>query len=278
MPSYVNINGRLVEANEAVITPGSRAFRYGYGLFETMVVQEGHIRLKQYHWERLEDGMSALQIFASKHFFNELEDSLLRTISRNGCEDFGRVRLQVWPSSGGYYDGDAFNAAYSIEAFPLSKDILQLNQNGLTIGIADGIMKSADAFSHIKSCNSLAYALAARFAKARQWNDALLLNQHGNIADSTIANIFWSVGDKIFTPPLSEGGVAGIMRRHLLHTLPQHGLQVTEQAADTQIIEEASTIFLTNAIRGIRWVKDCSGHKKTCGIAAELHQILLRTF
>lgn len=247
--SFININGKLLPANEGAIRADSRAFRYGYGLFETMMVREGVIRLFALHMARLKEGMTALQISCSPHFFKELEDALQRTISRNAQEALGRVRLQVWPSSGGYYDGDAFAAQYCIETFPLSEEILSFNENGLIIGIADGIIKTADNYSHIKACNALPYALAARQAKDKYWNDALLPNQHGNIADSTIANLFWVKNGQIFTPPLSEGCVAGVMRQHLLRQIPLLGYTVSEQTADFQTIADADAIFLSNAIR-----------------------------
>lgn len=260
---------------DAAIHADARAFRYGYGLFETMLVQDGAIRLAALHWERLKDGMTALQIAAPAHFFKELAEALRKTIKRNNHEALGRIRLQVWPSSGGYYDGDAFPAQYCIETFALGEDQLRFNENGLVVGIAEGIIKSADAFSHIKSCNALPYALAARQAKAAHWNDALLLNQHGRVADSTIANIFWVAENTIFTPPLAEGCVAGVMRQHLLRVLPVAGYKVAETPAQVSLIEAAEAVFLTNSIRGIRWVRALNGKSFTPEIPFELQRKLL---
>ncbi len=279
MRTFININGQLLPADNAAIPAGSRAFRYGYGLFETMLVQDGSARLAEHHWERLRDGMQALRIGAHAHFFPELREALRKTLVRNGHERLARARVQVWPASGGYYDGDAFNAQYLIETFPLDAEMLEFNQNGLVVGIAKGITKSGDAFSHIKHCNALPYALAARQAKEERWNDALLLNQHGRIADSTIANVFWmDGGGTIFTPPLSEGCVAGVVRRHLLSCLPAWGYTVAEQPATTAALEAANSIFLTNAIRGIRWVGALGDHALGRGAAADLHLKLLSSF
>jgi branched-chain amino acid aminotransferase len=278
LSSFININGQLLRSDAPAVPADSRAFRYGYGLFETMFVRDGHIRLAAYHWERLKAGMDAMRIKAPAFFFDELKTSLAQTLRRNQHENLGRARLQVWPSSGGYDDGDDFTAAYCIETFPLSEEILQPNQNGLIAGVAAGIVKSADDFSHIKSCNALPYALAARYAKARQWDDAIILNQHHRIADSTIANFFWVEGEKIFTPPLSEGCVDGVMRRHLLVQLPQWGYEVREQAVAQPMHDDVSGIFLTNAIRGIRRVSMIGTRSYDCGIVADLQQKLLRSF
>lgn len=278
MPHYVNINGRFVPSDEPIVCADSRAFRYGYGLFETMLVRDRQIRLAAYHWARLDAGLKTLNITAPAHFFNELEDAILQTLSRNNDQALSRVRLQVWPSGGGYFDGDDFNAEYCIETFPLGEEMLQLNSNGLVLGIATDIIKSADHYSHIKSCNALPYALAARQAKRNHWNDALLLNQHGRIADSTIANFFWVKDAYIFTPPLTEGCVAGVMRAHLLMELPAWGYTIQEQAITVEKLGAADAVFLTNAIRGIRWAKECNTHNYSPGIVADLHQKLLRSF
>jgi branched-chain amino acid aminotransferase len=83
---------------------------------------------------------------------------------------------------------------------------------------------------------------------------------------------------QIFTTPLSEGCVAGVMRQHLLQQFPLWGYTVVEQAADIQTIAGADAIFLTNAIRGIRWVKDCAPHQHyTRGFVADIHGELLRS-
>lgn len=278
MPTFININGKFIPSGDAAIQVDSRAFRYGYGLFETMLVQDGAIRLEALHWDQLKAGLAALHISASPHFLIGLAEALHKTINRNGVQALGRARLQVWPSSGGFSDSDAFNAEYCIETFTLSKETQRLNENGLIIGIAEGVIKSADAFSHIKTCSALPYALAARQAKDKYWNDALLLNQHGNIADSTIANFFLVVENTIFTPPLSEGCVAGVMRRHLMEVLPSWEYSIMEQPLHLHMIEDAKAAFLTNAIRGIRWVKELNGHHFTQEIPQALHEKLLRSF
>jgi branched-chain amino acid aminotransferase len=243
-----------------------------------MLVQEGRIRLEDYHWERLQEGLRALQIYPPQHFLQEVKEATARTVRKNGHEVLSRVRLQVWPGGGGYFDADPFTAVYCIESFPLSEDQITLNENGLVLGIAEGIIKYHDAFSHIKSCNALHYALAARQAKGSHWNDALLLNQSGRIADSTIANFFWVTEDGIFTPPLSEGPVSGVFRRHLLEHLTQLGYVIQEQASTPQSLASAKAIFLTNAVRGIRWVKSCGHLDFSKEVVAELSHKVLRSF
>jgi branched-chain amino acid aminotransferase len=92
-------------------------------------------------------------------------------------------------------------------------------------------------------------------------NDCLIINTENRICDSTIANVFWIKNGTIFTPPLSEGCVAGVMRSHLLTELPLQGYTVEEKTAVADDLVDADEIFLTNAISGLRWVSDFKGKK-----------------
>ena len=99
---------------------------------------------------------------------------------------------------------------------------MRFNENGLIIDIFPDARKSVDIFSNLKSANYLPYVMAAIWAKENKLNDALILNQHDRICDSTIANVFWVKDNKIFTPPLNEGCVAGVMRRKILELAIQN--------------------------------------------------------
>lgn len=254
--NYININGKLISAAEAGIPHDSRAFRYGYGIFETMLVKDAAIQLESYHWERLFAGAAALHFDLPKLLTPQLlQTEVLHTVQKNKLEKLSRVRLQLYAGTGGLYDGKDQKPNYLIECFPLDEHIIELNEIGLGVGIATGLQKSINSLANLKSCNALIYALAARQAKENKWNDALILNTQGNIIESTIANIFWIKDQQTFTPPLSEGCVAGVMRRRLLELLPQVGYTVTEQPLTKELLMQADELFLTNAIRRLKWVK-----------------------
>jgi len=248
--SYINLNGKILPADNARIPVDNGAFRYGYGIFETMLVRDNAIRLAPYHWERLFAGLKQLY-FDIPPFMAPLwlEEQVLDTVKKNRLEKLCRVRLQLFAAGGGLYGLQSTRPGMLIECFPIEQDTTLLNENGLVAGIAGGIAKSIDSLSNLKSCNALIYAIAARQAKENKWNDALICNTAGNIIESTIANIFWIRDEQVFTPPLTDGCVAGIMRRHVMDLVP-----VTERSLTPQILLEADEVFLTNAIKAIRWV------------------------
>lgn len=248
---YSNVNGKLVQAAEASIHPDNSSFRYGVGLFETMLVQHGTIRHMQYHMERLAEGMHRLHFAVPKRFDSTfMLKEVHRTVEKNHLLSLCRVRLQVFAGSGGIFGPDDVAPQYVIECYPLEPDAISFNINGLVVGTYTDAVKSADAYSDLKASNALVYAMAGRYAKVHKWNDALIINQHGRVVESVIANLFILKGGQIMTPPLTEGCVAGVMRRHLLHTVPE----IIEQQITDSDLEQADELFLTNAIRGIRWV------------------------
>jgi branched-chain amino acid aminotransferase len=119
--------------------------------------------------------------------------------------------------------------------------------------------------------------MAALFAKENKLNDCLVLNTNGNIADSTIANLFIISNDKIITPSLDQGCINGVMRRHLLTSLRKEGWKVEEAPVSIDTILTATEVFLTNAIKGISWVRQFSNSLYTNKRTAEIYKQFVQT-
>jgi branched-chain amino acid aminotransferase len=272
---YLNINGQLHPADEACIRADNRGFRYGYSLFETMLVRDGRIRLGAYHWERLAGGLKLLSIRHEPRFLEELQLEASRTIAENSLEALCRLRLQVYAGDGGLYE-TAAETGYVIEAFPLEPRELLLNEAGLDVGISD-VIKHTGPYAGLKTGSALPYAVAAKQAAEAGRHDTMLLNEHGNLADSTIANIFMIKAGKIHTPPLADGCVAGVMRRHLLNVLPALGYDVAVESIHPEELMKAACVFLTNAMRGIRWVRSVNGRLFAPGLSHVLHNKIQQT-
>lgn len=259
--SFTNINGKIIATAEAAIPADNGAFRYGMGLFETMLVQNGQIRLPSYHWQRLFEGMKHLYFDVPVLFTAALlEAEVLRTVKRNNLSTYCRVRLQVYIGSGGIFGEGPQKPHYVIECYSLPEDNRLLNANGLVLGMATGIAKSIDSLSNLKSANGLVYAVAARQAKHNKWNDALLYNTQGYITESAIANLFWVKDGTIFTPPLRDGCVAGVMRKYIL----EQWQGIEERSLTYEELMLADEVMLTNAIKGVRWVSDIEDKRYGC--------------
>ena len=250
----VCFNGKIVRADHPIFTAENRGYRYGDGLFETMKVLNGKILLESYHMDRLYSGLRLLKYELPSEFTpEEITEKILLLCHKNDCKALARVRLSVSRGNGGLYNGDE-KLQWVVETWPLEQAANRLNDNGFIIDVYPHARKGCDEFANLKSANFLSYVMAARFAKENKMNDSLLLNQFRRIADASIANVFIIKNDLIITPSLSEGGVSGVMRKYLMENLKNSNYQVQEGTVTVEDLEEASEVFLTNAIKGIRWV------------------------
>ena len=275
-PLWINFDGSLLPSGTPFLSAGSRAFRYGDGLFETMLVQNNRIRLWEYHFERLASGLGFLRFSTPPDFTRErLFSEILELCTRNGHKKLSRVRLVVFRGDGAIYDATPSALHYVIESWPLPEKDPEPDPRGLVIDVFPEGRKACDLLANLKSNNYLLYVLAARHAVDHGLDDCLVLNSRETLADTTIANLFYCLEGEWYTPPLSDGCVAGVMRRHLLATMPAAGFPATERTATIQDVLAAEEIFLTNAIRGIRWVAAFRDSRYSNSLTMALYQKLI---
>ncbi len=149
------------------------------------------------------------------------------------------------------------------------------NEEGLALGLFSAGRRACDHFSAIKSNNYMLSAQAGMYAREHNLDDCALLNPYGRVAETTIANVWWVKANRVFTPPLTEGCVAGVMRRWLLESLPAAGYPVQERPVDPDELASADEIFISNAIQGIRWVRNFGGHMFDCRLAAVIEKEII---
>jgi branched-chain amino acid aminotransferase len=262
--AWFNFNGKIYKDDTAVIGAANRGLRYGDGLFETMKIKSGCLILEDEHFARLWRGLNILQFTIPKHFnADKLQEEILLLAKKNEHESYARVRITVCRGNGGLYDAVDNFPNYIIQTWALPQGNGELNSNGLDIGIYTDAKKSCDILSNLKHNNYLPYVMAAIQAKKEKWNDAIILNSYGRICDSTIANIFFVKNEVVYTPALSEGCVAGVMRKYIIDKLNATGFTCIEKEVTIDELLAADEIFLTNSIYNIRWVKSITN--KTLG-------------
>jgi branched-chain amino acid aminotransferase len=270
-------NDKFYRANTAIISPGNRSFRYGDGLFETMKAANGNIINKDYHFERLFYGLNLLQ-FEVPEFLNVVffEKKIEELLLKNRHGNIARIRLMLFRGNGGIFDPENLRPNFIIESWPLSNEI-QLNENGLVVDMFPNAKKSCDSFSNLKSNNYLPYVMAGLYAKENKLNDCIILNSFERICESAIANIFIIENGMIYTPPLSEGCVAGVMRRWMLEKFNLKRYKVVEKNLSPDDILNADEFFLTNSIYNLRWVRSFREKKYGNTIIKEIYDHIRQT-
>lgn len=273
---FLNFNGEVRAEEVPLLRADNRGFRYGDGLFETMLVREGKVRLGTYHFERLAAGMRLMRLEFPLPFTPDMLAAQIRQLGAiNGLAADYRARLTVFRSGGGMYNGPDRRADYCLQVSALAGG--GWRTDGLALDVFWAGRKVCDDFSGIKSNNYLLSTQAGMFAGERHLDDCVLLNHYGRVAETTRANIWWIRGGRIATPPLSEGCVAGVMRRWLLEALPAAGYQVEEAPIGPDELTGVDEIFISNALRGIVAVRDFGGFSFGCRVAAAIQEEVIRS-
>jgi branched-chain amino acid aminotransferase len=277
MTDYLLYNGSFHKNSDALVTANNRGLRYGDGLFETFRVTGSDIHFGDWHFERLFSGMKLLQFDMPGHFTTEYLAAQVATLCKKNRHAHARIRINITRGDGGLYDPENHLPNCIIQSWELPAGGFHLNENGLVTGIYKDARKTTDAFCNIKSNNYLPYTMGALHAKRNKWNDAFILNTTGRVCDATIANVFTVKDGVIYTCPLTEGCVAGITRKYLLQNLAKNGFVVKEQDMTVDDLLAADEIFLTNSIKGIRWVSYCEDNAYKNEITAQVFSKLLKS-
>lgn len=276
--AYFIYNGELFEEGAPVISANNPGLRYGDGLFETMKVKEGVLLFSEEHFSRLWNGMAVLGFelpaYFTKGFLKEHVCDLIKT---NNIDASARVRLSVIRGDGGLLNAINNAPVYIIQASALNADIGEWNSDGLLIGVYDEVKKSCDVLSNLKHNNYLPYIMGARHAARMHWNDTIILNSFGRIADTAIANIFIVKDKMISTPHLKEGCIAGIMRQALIGHLLTNNWKVSERELTVEDLRSADEVFLTNSIRNIKWVQRIGETVYNSTITQQIYRSFLPT-
>jgi para-aminobenzoate synthetase/4-amino-4-deoxychorismate lyase len=120
----------------------------------------------------------------------------------------------------------------------------------LRLGLAHVRLDAGDPFLRHKTTRRWAYDAASAQARAVGWDEGVLLNQRGEVADAAWNSVFVQAGGRLATPPLSAGALAGVLRQALIST----GLAV-EARLTPESLAQAEAVFLGNSLRGLRRAK-----------------------
>jgi len=255
MSQYVLFNDEFLAADQALIKASNRSFKFGDGLFESMRMCNGKLQFADLHADRLKAGMKALKMdgyaLLDSYFLRQKTNELLKKNKLNGNV---RFRLAIYRDGEGLYTPQSNKVGYMLEAAPLESATYELNKKGLIVDVYDEIPKPINKLANYKTSNALLYVMAGLYQKQHRLDEALLLNQNGFLCESTSSNVFVVYQKQIYTPALSEGCVAGVMRSVIIQLAKMNDIPLIEAQINPQILNEAEEVFITNASSGIRWV------------------------
>ncbi len=239
------INGEFVDATAPVLHLQERGFQYGDGIFETMLLEAGQVRLLDDHWQRLNDGAVRLKLsvpdrttwqaqltrLIQGHAQGVVKFVLTRGLSERGYRPVAAPATTVWQLS-------ALPPPRTAPGIAVRRCETRLSRNALLAGI--------------KHCNRLEQVLAQS-----EWHDAdlaegLMLDTEGELVCGTMSNVFLFIEGVWVTPDLRYAGVAGVMRRALLRLMSSSGMSCEVRAVHPDELQQADEVFVCNAVRGIQ--------------------------
>jgi branched-chain amino acid aminotransferase len=251
---YQLFNSQVVDLKTNVIHTTNRSFRFGDGFFESMKVANGKVLFADLHWKRLVHACSILRINIPKEFTVDVFRAESEKLARLNSEPHSRIRFQGFRAGSGRYTPDTSVLNWIMTSDPIENAEYMLNRKGLCVGVCDAHRINPLPQSGFKSCNAVPYVLGGIYASQKGWDDCLMLDTEGFIAEGTSSNVFLVQGNVLVTPTLENGGVPGVMRSVLMHLGQQAGFEVSAKLVTEDDLLSADECFLSTATRGIVWV------------------------
>lgn len=249
----INFNG-LLQDSELQLTISNRSFLYGDGVFETLKIVNNKILFFEDHYFRLMASMRIIRMQIPMNFTLEyLEDEILKLVTINKVQNSARVRLTVYRNDGGFYLPTANSVSYLIQTSALDETKYQFAKSSFEVDLYKDFSIPKQLLSTLKTANKITHVTASIFAKENQLDSSLLINEDKNVIEAANGNLFMLMGNKLITPPITEGCLNGIMRKQVIALAKQiDTLEVVEAPISPFDLQKADELFITNVIMGIQ--------------------------
>jgi branched-subunit amino acid aminotransferase/4-amino-4-deoxychorismate lyase len=243
MHKSVSYNHQIIPFSEINLPGISSAALYGKGVFTTLAIYESNPFMWRKHWFRLNNHAAELGIDLDNFKEEAVFESLLNLISENEASD-ARARLTFFDTSE--------PIVWSVDGVPNTSLLIQTAElrqitDELNLGVSPFSINSNSFLANIKSCNYLDNILAFEDSKQHGFDEAIRLNQRGEITSACLANVFWFNGEKLFTPHLNTGCIAGTTRELVAEIAKEIGVDYFETIANLNEILSADEVFLTSS-------------------------------
>ncbi len=253
---YVFHNDRLVPLEKVRLSPGQAGLLSGWGLFTTLRIFEGEAFAYERHWRRLEKDAARTHVpfaFESAKVRIHLGELLRANQVREGT-----ARIYVVYNKAGFWQSD--------EPFP-EADLLMYTaglpsyREPVRLTVREHGRHAASPLAGVKVTSWLNNVWNLAEAQWRKFDEVVLLNERGEVAECTAANIFCVRGGKVLTPPLSSGCLEGVTRAVLLEIGADAGTAMVEHTLRPEDLFAADEVFISSTNRSLLAVGEIEGHK-----------------
>lgn len=256
---WLYLNGSLVQRDEATVSVHDPAVTdhddpsHDRTLVETFRSHEGRVFRLAQHFERLRSGAPVLGLTIPLTL-RDLETAIADVLARNGTQD-ARLRLTVSAGTGPLVlrlaKGDP-RTNVTLTATALTGYPPELYGRGMHATIADVRRNETSPLSRIKCTAGLRDGILAR-ERAREagFDEAIMLNNHGTVAEATVCNVFVVRKGRLLTPTIECGALPGVTRAAVLDLARESGIDATETDLTLDGLRTSDEAFLTNSVMGV---------------------------
>lgn len=249
----INSNGEL-HSSEVQISVLNRSFLYGDGVFETLKIVNNRILFFEDHYFRLMASMRIVRMEIPMTFTMEyLETEVLSLVNSLSIQNSARARITVYRNEGGFYTPKCNSVSFVIHAESLPNQVYSIEDKNYEVDLYKDFMIAKQLLSTLKTTNKIINVTASVFAKENQLENCLLVNTDKNIVEAINGNLFMLMGNKLITPPISEGCLNGVMRKQIIELVKtQQNIEIVEELISPFELQKADELFITNVIFGIQ--------------------------
>jgi len=233
---FIVTNHQFLPEGTAFITADDRSFRFGDGIFETMLVVNGKVYALPAHMARMKNGLA---FFRFSLDISNLEGEIASLIEKNGLKH-GYVRVVVSRGEDvgamGYMMGKDVSPYYIIQT--IEKPFPAFGSISLHVATA-----RAHQPIPCKTNSAMHYIMAIMEAREQGCDNALILDTEGHICETASGNLFWFKDGVLHTPEASLPLIPGTIRKKIIDG-SKH--VVKEGRYSLEHIKDAEEVFMTN--------------------------------
>lgn len=205
------------------------------GYIETVLCSKGKVILLKEHLDRLSWSLYQNGVTAVNEVVLRVQETILDQVQQD--EKYYKIRVLI------NINENSFDI--NTELTPIDKPRMELYK----IGWYDEELKTIELPWNAKSSQRRFYQQAGNWAGNHGFDDVIVLNEKGHVVETTIFNVFVLKDNVLYTPPLYDMPVKGVMRTWLFRN---SYFPVIEQVLLKEDVVNSDMILLTNAIRGIQ--------------------------
>jgi aminodeoxychorismate lyase len=249
----IYLNKVMLEATKARVAPVSSAMLYGRGVFTTVAIYNSKPFLWPKHWQRLEDHAKRLKVDCGGMTERSVGEAVTKLVAVNQVRN-GRARVILLARSGRDAWKPRKEDARKTDLLIMTSEPQKVSSAGMSLAVSPFRFNTFSPLVGIRSLNYLEQVLSWEEAQARDFDEAVMLNERGEIVSAAMANIFWVKDGTLHTPTLNTGAIAGITRGAVIELAGKQYIPMIEGVYELGDLVEADEIFLTSASLGVAFV------------------------